>query len=419
LLQRSWGDRTTVLKLAITGIVVGLIGLVACADVDPYGDLPPRPDVKSDSLTSCASAPSMAGTDPTRFKECKGTKAGNKGRCVPESVLGTQKGQFEQANCDPNQDCLPEDLVRDGSNVDLKKCTILGNEGRCFWPLAKQMLDQYDTLKGMSKGQCTADTVCAPCVNPLTREDTKVCTLGKNSICAGKGNVTKAAGPTCPQKDPSLDTSAFTQDTCGSGMLCVDTVLVGDQAKMLKDCSKGKCAPKKAIERGGNYVPPTCRSIGKSEGRCMNTNIPMLAAQASLLPKEGCDPDEACAPCFDPRTGQDTGACHSAPCDAPKEPAKTFAKCCGGRGQCVPTENAGGSADMLAKDSCSGDTPLCAPNELSGAATPQKCKALLFLEGICVSKCTLETIAKDFIQGSCPDGDMCAPCNFLPDGTCK
>jgi hypothetical protein len=414
-------------------VIAGVVALVACSSVDPYGALPPRPETSSsaaatEACSAGASTP-MAGTDPAGLKECTGTK-GTKGRCVPGSALGAFKGTFEAADCGGDAECLPEDLVKNGSSVELKKCNaVLDNEGRCFWPLAKDIVGNYDLLKGATKDQCPADMVCAPCTNPLTHEDTHVCSLGSGGSASCAAGATSGAakpgaaggGGTCPQIDPILDTSSFTAEDCGSGMLCVDASLVPpDEAKMLKSCAKGKCAPKKSVERGGNYVPKTCRSLGNSEGRCLNVAIPDVAAQLSLLPPSTvCDKDEACAPCFDPRTGADSGACHSAPCDAPKEPKKVFAKCCGGRGQCVPTSSAGSSADMLSKDSCSGDTPLCAPNELSGAVTPTKCtSAFGLLEGICVSKCTIDSVLAGFVQGSCPDTDMCAPCSFI-DGGCK
>jgi hypothetical protein len=153
----------------------------------------------------------------------------------------------------------------------------------------------------------------------------------------------------------------------------------------------------------------------------MNVGIPQIAEQAALLPPgEGCDADERCAPCFDPRTGEDTQACRSASCDAPKEPKKVFASCCGGRARCVPKSAVDAeSQDMLAADTCGGDAPLCAPNELVGVAKATKCTTGFgLISGICVSKCAIDTFLEAFVQGTCAEGDMCAPCRMLPDGTC-
>jgi hypothetical protein len=194
-----------------------------------------------------------------------------------------------------------------------------------------------------------------------------------------------------------------------------------DEAKILKDCSKGKCAPKKSVERGGNYVPKTCKSVADAEGRCIAAAIPEIAAQGSFLSRADCDADERCAPCFDPRTGEDTGACRMAPCDAPKQPKTQLAACCKGRGTCVPSSTVDGmSAQLMEADSCAGATPLCAPNELVVSGTPKKCSAAFGLvDGICVSKCTINGLVGDLVQGNCSADDLCAPCDVLPTGSCK
>ena len=416
------------------------VALVACSAADPYGDLPANPAAVTANGTSpknCGAGgggQGLQGADPSILKQCTGTK-GTPGRCVPTSVLGSFADMIEQASCDSGQACVPDDLVKNGSSIDLKKCTaVLNAEGRCFWPVAKDINANYDLLESATKDQCPTGLVCAPCVNPLNKQDTGLCSLGGGGgggggSCtappAGDGGApksTSASTGTCPQVDPILDVSSFAPEDCGSNMLCVDASLVpADEGKMLKSCSKGKCAPKKSVERGGNYVPKTCRSTGDAEGRCMNVSIPEIAAQASLLPAgDGCDADERCAPCFDPRTGDDTGACHSAPCDAPKEPKKTFASCCGSRGKCVPASAVGDGASFLEADSCTGDTPLCAPNELVGVTPPKKCGiALGLFQGICVSSCTVGQLLGSLAQGDCAAGDMCAPCDMLPAGSCN
>jgi hypothetical protein len=343
-------------------------------------------------------------------------------------MLGSFADTFERASCSEDQGCVPDDVVKAGSNLDLQKCNaVLDTEGRCFWPLAKDIVANYDMLKTATKDQCPAEMVCAPCINPLTNQPTGVCDVGASSACganaakSGNGGANAAAGGKCPQVDPILDVSTFTADTCGSGMLCVDANLVpAGQAQRLSSCSKGKCAPKKSVERAGNYVPKTCRSTGGAEGRCTNASLPDIAKQASLLPQADCDADERCAPCFDPRTGEDTGACHQASCDAPKEPKMVFAPCCGSKGRCVPTSAVDGSSSaLLAADSCTGDTPLCAPNELVGVTPPKKCGvAFGLIDGICISSCTI-VLGGDLVQGDCADGEMCAPCDLLPNGSCK
>lgn len=406
-------------------VLVGVAVLaVACGQADPWGDLP---STDTSAATSAASScgPAIAGEDPTIFPKCTGTK-GTSGRCIPSAGLGKFADTFEQADCKSDAACLPEELIKDGSAIQLKKCNaVLGNEGRCFWPLAKQVLSNYDLLKGATKDQCDdPDQVCAPCVHPVTHQDTGVCDVGAGSSCGtGTGAATNpAANLACPQTDPILDPGGFQQLECTAGMYCVDTSLVGALASKLAKCSKGVCAPSKSVLRGGMYIPPTCKSTGGFEGRCSNVGVPDIAAQKSLLPKDICDDNELCAPCFDPRDGSDTGACKQAPCDAPKNPPQTFAACCGGRAHCVPSSAVpASSASNLGADSCSGDTPLCAPNELipmPNVQIKQCAHTFGLLPGICVSKCALPGAPlQTFLQADCQDDELCAPCSQLPAGT--
>jgi len=426
LVMRSSASGGVVLLLV--GVGVGVTAL-ACTPADPYGQ---RPTIDSDgtstnSKSDCSSAAAgkpIEGKDPSSLPSCKGTK-GVSGRCVARSELGSFAETFEKGDCKADTEgCVPDQVIKDGSAIQLKTCKSIGDvDGRCFWPLAKQIVESYDILKGSTKDQCDADMVCAPCVHPLTKEKTGVCDTGSGGAkCEEKKDTTGAGGKTatCPQVEPIIDTKDMPQEDCGSNMICVDAGLVGDQAARLKKCAKGVCAPKKAVERGGNYVPNSCKSTNGAEGRCTNIGIPQINEQKDLLPKDTCDADERCAPCFDPRDGKETGACRTASCDQPKEPAKTFAQCCGGRARCVPTTAVDAkSAEMLAKDSCSGDTPLCAPVEFVQADAPiRQCKTVLGLVGgICLSKCAIENTFENLVQGDCPEGDMCAPCRSLPAGT--
>lgn len=409
------------------------VGVVACGEVDPYGDLGDQGAEKDgdrtgkqDSAATCAAA--IAGVDPSTLKACKGTKAS--GRCVPKAMLATFADTFEQGDCGASDACLPEKLVKEGSNVKLKTCkAVLNSEGRCFSPLAKEIVSNFDLLKSATKDQCEGDEVCAPCAHPVTKAETGICKLGEGGggdckeggQSGGQSSKPAPAAPAqCPQVEPILEDSAFKQEDCTSNMLCVDAALAGDQASKLAKCKTGVCAPKKSVVRGGNYVPKTCKSTGGFEGRCANVGIPDIGKQKSILPKADCDADELCAPCFDPRDGKATGACNQASCDKPKDPPKTFAQCCGGTGRCVPTSAAGESASSLGADSCSGETPVCAPNEFVGLAQPRACKAGFgIIKGICLSRCSITTGGPlaGLIKGDCEDGELCAPCNKVPAGT--
>jgi hypothetical protein len=417
------------------GLVLASFTVAACSsssnDGDPLAGDAANANTPAASENGACVAP-IAGADPSGFPVCKGTK-GTSGRCVPRKALGAFADTFEQATCAADQGCVPDEVVKSGSNLDLKKCTaILDSEGRCFWPLAKDIVDNYDLLKGATKDQCPADQVCAPCINPLTKETTHVCDMGAASAaCDSKGGAPGGAtgggakpSATCPQKDPIVDTSSFKQEECTSNMLCVPTAAVdASLAKSLAKCTDGVCAPKKSVERAGNYVPPTCRSIADAEGRCLNVGIPSVAAQKDILPQTGCDADERCAPCFNPADGSNTAACNTASCDAPKEPAKTFASCCNGRARCVPTASVDADTQsLLQAKTCKAGAELCAPAELVGVpgVAKKKCSILGFVDGICLSSCAVDAGGLGGLaQGDCASGDLCAPCDLLPNGSCN
>ncbi|MFO0738312.1 MAG: hypothetical protein U0270_20635 [Labilithrix sp.] len=411
--------------LAVTATVALLVA--ACAKVDPYGDL--SQDIKTESVTTAAEcrAPMAGMPDVSILTACKGTK-GSAGRCTPKVFLGVFADKFEQAGCKDTQVCMPETLVKNGSNVTLKKCTVRDLEGRCFWPLAKELLAKYDFLKSQTEDQCEGEQVCAPCQNPLTGEDTGICSLGeppspeckaKEAANPKKGGL--ASSLACPLEEPILDAENLPPLDCTPNMACVDKGLVGEQAAKLRPCSKGVCAPLKAILRAGNFIPKTCKAIGGAEGRCANVGIPAINEQKAILPRDICDADERCAPCFDPRTAEDTGVCHQSTCDQPKEKPKMFATCCGEGGRCVPKAAVGDAATngTLGPDTCTGDTPICAPNPLVKVSPARPC-TLLGNKGICVSDCTILGLKSRFaemITRDCPDGELCAPCSQLPPGT--
>lgn len=170
----------------------------------------------------------------------------------------------------------------------------------------------------------------------------------------------------------------------------------------------------------------SCRSINDAEGRCLSSKIGKVAEQIDSLPSAGCASGELCAPCFDPRDGADTGACRVAPNDAPKEPKKEFASCCGGRAKCVPKSRVG--EDRLENlDACDGSSgDVCVPlafvsdRDFKGA----KCKGQVNIsetsklpyDGVCLSDC-LNIPSKDLLsRDGCQSGDLCVPCTHPVTG---
>ena len=176
----------------------------------------------------CSARPkagAIAGQNPDDFQPCKGTK-GARGRCVEKSGLGSYAETFEQGSCAGDEACVPDEVVAKGSAIELESCTgVLESEGRCFWPLAKDIIENYSLLAAATGTQCPKDMVCAPCVHPLTKEETGVCSMG------AKGGAAKGGASACSPSDSSshrlgpdrmIDTAAPIRP-CGRTRLCVAT----------------------------------------------------------------------------------------------------------------------------------------------------------------------------------------------------
>ena len=172
--------------------------------------------------------------------------------------------------------------------------------------------------------------------------------------------------------------------------------------------------------------PPPAPASRTPRVAAINVVLPSVAGQKDQLPQATCDADERCVPCFDPLAGTSTGACTTVSCDAPTEPATTFATCCtmGGKpqGRCVPTLVAGMSASELSSDGCKAEPgDVCAPTEdLDPSFVPQPCHAddspLGFFTGSYTGVCVSQCIPQDFTeglgtgQGNCDSLHFCAPC---------
>jgi hypothetical protein len=447
----------TMIKYAVATVLVGGL-LIACTapglDGTPYGSGDDDIDTsKSSSQGGGACLSDLASIDLTKLTACDGPKGGAKGKCLPSAKLGEFGDKFDQASCKSGESCVPNKLVTGVENalkknqkLEFKKCKpILGKseeDGRCFSALAKDVVKNYDLLKNATGSQCDADEVCAPCLNPLANNaPTGVCMDTSNLSKCEKGGANGGGGgggpaATCPYVGPPLvDVNTFPTEDCGSGMRCVDKTLLpsAELASNLKPCSKGVCAPEKSVAAAGNYVPKTCVSISNAEGRCINENIPSVAAQKNMLPRTGCDAGEVCAPCYNPADGKPTGACATAKCDAPKQPAVTFKACCvdkntpAGRGKCVPKSSVPSNLQKNLGDddgTCTKDVDVCVPAEFvtQPGYKGSPCQGSSFITGSYTGVCLSDCLEFGFFQslgiskGSCSSGNKCVPCTNPLDG---
>jgi len=317
---------------------------------------------------------------------CEGAK------CVPTSFVPEDQRAL-LADCGEDGLCVPIDLVETGGEVLLATCSSVGGaEGRCVSLCLPDAAAQADLLPDEG---CRSGEVCVPCYDPTTGEDTGACTQGCDP------------GPSDPP--PTIESC------CGGLGACLGAdVVPADQADLLgpDTCSMDGtlCVPSDLADP--TFTPPTCRSVADAEGRCVPACLPSVADQADLLPRADCAEGHLCAPCFDPTTGEDTGAC-TLNGDMPSEPPVTFDRCCGDLGACVPTDAVpADQRDQLGPDTCEGEGLLCALDTLVAGATPDTCRSLADAEGRCLPACLPDVAAQaDLLpRATCPAAHLCVPC---------
>ncbi|MEY4582074.1 MAG: hypothetical protein RL701_6777 [Pseudomonadota bacterium] len=217
-----------------------------------------------------------------------------------------------------------------------------------------------------------------------------------------------SAAPKCsPALCPAQDSVCLPDTT-------LDLLIPQSTIDLLARCSAtSACVPLKLANEVGRSILTTCTSLNATEGRCVSSCVPQVANQVSILPRDICAENERCAPCFDPRTGEDTKACRQGCDSGPKQAAKPFATCCSNRGLCVPPALTGAQAHNLEKDSCTGEN-LCAPRDLTDLTfKPKACDSVDGVEGRCMSTClggTLKVQRTRLPGVGCGVDELCAPC---------
>jgi len=336
--------------------------------------------------------------DPAMLRECPFCSGG---RCVPGALV--PEGERERlADCDGETKCVPDLFVRTGGHFLLPSCRSVGGaEGRCVSLCVPETAEKADYLPQSS---CTETERCAPCFDPTTGEDTGVCRLSCDP------------GPS--------EAPAMFEPCCGGAGSCVpiDAVPAERRAELDSDvCTDGLlCAPTALTDPG--YRPPTCRSVAGAEGRCLPTCLPHVAEQADFLPRDSCGDGELCAACYDPRTGEETGACTQNG-DSPAEPPTELTRCCEHHhdyhGRCVPRELVPAERrDHLHENEChsEGDGLLCVPDVFLADPDyrPPPCRTEGLIgggqPGACLPACVIGPAALFLSQSSCAEWEKCAPC---------
>jgi hypothetical protein len=368
---------------------------------------------------SCSADSGLPAIDPSSLPAC--SPACNGAHCVPAAGVPAES-QALFAAC-VGGFCVPDTLSESGE-AKPASCTSVGGEpGAC---LSVCLPEVASNAASIPQATCATGELCMPCVDPVSRTSTGACELGASSACgaaadAGSAPAVDAAAPPlpCPYTGPAL-IDPSTLPACGGGAHCLPTADVQPaEATEFATCAAGYCVPDKVIEAGGNYVPPTCVSLAGSEGRCLNTVLPAVAAQMGL-PQSTCDSDEVCVPCFNVLTQANTGACNTSCDPGPAEPPTMLAGCCGGLGTCMPSSFVAPSDDqfLFACSQTSGSDPggdLCLPTEMMQPGfTPEPCEddyfGITWYTGVCLSNCLNIPDASNLYQGSCDGVHTCVPC---------
>ncbi|MEY4579027.1 MAG: hypothetical protein RL701_3730, partial [Pseudomonadota bacterium] len=334
---------------------------------------------------------------PKSPKQLFGACCGSIGACVPtEAVELEDRARLSADTCEQADTmCVPRDWIA----LDRKAVPLChgygGAEGRC---LPSCLPDVGRQAGRLSRDVCAPANLCVPCYDPITGEDTGACTIG-----GGVAPIVRYTFGGC----------------CGDLGRCVpvETVAAADRSRLdSNNCAGGPdelCAPSKWISDPPTK-PASCRPYGDFEGRCLPECLPGVANRLDSLRRDSCEAGERCAPCYDPLTGGDTGAC-SINGDKPAQAPRIFADCCGDVGACVPQDGVGEYDRVrLNNIGCIAGGELCAPKlwVQNQRAKPTACRALGINEGRCLPSC-LPDIAKragELTRETCADTYLCVPC---------
>ena len=346
-------------------------------------------------LSACKSY-DVPGRAPAAGGCCEGA-----GTCIPAVLVpGGVARRLAQGECAEALLCAPSAWLSD-PNPQAAHCRTGGDrEGRCLPSCLPEVSAQAERLE---RETCAAQELCVPCFDPLSGADSLACRIGADApeekaapfprCCSGEGRC--LPGELLSESVPADQVERLGADSCEGEALCVPERWLGE----------------------GEARSAICRTAGAREGRCLPSCLPEVREQAERLAREDCESHERCVPCFDPLSGEDTGACRAGK-DKPKEKAMPFPQCCAGRGRCLPDallaqSIAEDDRARLAHDACEEDA-LCVPEPWIAAASPPAatCRATGGLEGRCLPTCLPDVAAQaeSLSRANCGDSELCVPC---------
>lgn len=401
--------------------------VVACSVADIPGTNVNPPDTATGPTSadlSCAQS-SLQNEDVSKLNACS-CKAGGKAHCVATSKM--PEGLAKQLEpCDSGTGaCVPDTIINKIAPI---KCTSSGDEGRCLSLCVPKVAEYAASVTRGDGDVCPVDERCIPCINPATGKPTGVCEVGKTpgENCGVLTGAADAQPVACPFKGKPMNVSGY--NACAPGGRCVKQSqidsMVSDpkRRQQLKDrlapCdTEGLCVPEEYLKEYGQHKPTECSSISGIEGRCFSTVFKDVNAQKEVLKRDVCGEIERCVPCFNPATGEPTGACNTVSCDQPRTITPPKLKdCClkGGetRGKCVARSDVPEQfQSRLAVYECNKDGELCAPAEnINPNVKPVSCSAT-GAKGVCVSDCVSLGFLEGVVtfRGTCGVAQTCVPC---------
>lgn len=360
--------------------LLGWLGLAACCACKSFD----APAPNTELLARC----------------CQGA-----GACIPTGLLSPAlSSHLSRDACAQDLSCVPDRFVQNPAAVPAN-CRSFGAEGRCLAACLPEVATRAEQLDA---DRCDAGELCVPCFDPRSGEDLGVCQLGA---------------------DPGPREPAFVfPECCEHTGRCVPRALLGeklseaDAARLPHDSCESEralCLPSHWLD-DPQPSAAKCQILG-AEGRCLPACWPEVAARAQSLAEASCASAELCVPCFDPVTGEDSGACRLAG-DEPHAAPFAFADCCSGAGRCVPRVALPDSIsseelERLARDTCEARDDLCLPGAWLQTAQPQPqppaaCRVAGDFEGRCLPHCLPEVAARagELQRESCEASELCVPC---------
>ncbi len=294
-------------KTWILSLCLPALAIAACADetqpvneAEPTSESPPE-EVEPEEAGAGGSDEQPAPVadcphqgppviDPNSLQACPSYVCGGGAHCVPWSLVPGEQAELLAA-CNKDSACVPDNMIETMGNFLLEPCdAVLGLEGRCVSSCIPQVAERADSL---SQASCGEFELCVPCYDPLSGEDTGVCSMTCDvgpaeppppelPSCCGDDSGTCIPKEVLPQE--ALD--GLTSKTCESDSMCVPNV-------MIDPTFEGEpCAPDIILQM-----------LGIDDGAC----LPECLDAVSGIGRGSCPAGFKCAPCD--ALGESTGAC--------------------------------------------------------------------------------------------------------------